>query len=805
MPNFCLRFKKIARVLPLTTLLTAVALKPSLTPRAQRQKEPPVSVSEISTRRTASGRVVTLSADVPMTRAQTWQDPEGYHVVLPPQSSIPGSLPRGMKARQVGRSLELLVPVSPGATVTVQPQLNRLNLIVDGDVETSQDGTDSSTRLQTSHRVRRGEASNAAPSSHRSPRRRRGPTNNAPVAPAISNSPASSSRTHSSSKPAASKAVSRVPPAQAAAAKAAPLGTPQAPEAPILVSPTTIVPQVPAAAPVNPPVNSPAALEQEQTGEEGGILSFIFSAAGIAIFTALGLISLLVVRHRRRHSSGETAEVKNEGENGQATATMPSVFERRAGSERRKSGRPGGRRGSDKFRNLPTAGTPPSAPAEKREQALQARQPVNAPAAPIALFGAYRVDQEVSKLVLGQPHRMDVLASRAADDRRAIEASLIKAMSAPGLDEDTRRRARVALEDYGFVARQSAALLMAPDAFARASAARMLGDIGAPSALPFMLEALYDPEAIVRTQAVESLGALKLPSAIGALLDMARRHPDIPAALISRALNACSFDCLDTGGLHPPAGLPVGFDAAWTGDIVQLEPVASVEALPDWLEDESLTEALERLESTDVEARTAAARQLAQFQARCSVAALTAMAADDPEPAVRAAAVVSLGEIEHESVFAPVLIALADDSREVRAAAARSLSRLNFDRADAYVRVMEMADDETLRDVARSCIKAGVAAQAVDRLASEDRRQAYEAFSLLSLLAKSNEVGPIIEAITGHHDLNVRAAAIRLLGLSGRPEIVQHLRPLAVRDDLPETLRTALLEVVYKLDQAQYA
>ncbi len=36
------------------------------------------------------------------------------------------------------------------------------------------------------------------------------------------------------------------------------------------------------------------------------------------------------------------------------------------------------------------------------------------------------------------------------------------------------------------------------------------------------------PEA-VRVQAVTSLGNLKLPSAIGALLDMARLHPEMPS------------------------------------------------------------------------------------------------------------------------------------------------------------------------------------------------------------------------------------------------------------------------------------
>jgi len=39
---------------------------------------------------------------------------------------------------------------------------------------------------------------------------------------------------------------------------------------------------------------------------------------------------------------------------------------------------------------------------------------------------------------------MDVLASRAPDDRRAIEASLLKALSSANADEDLRTRARAA-------------------------------------------------------------------------------------------------------------------------------------------------------------------------------------------------------------------------------------------------------------------------------------------------------------------------------------------------------------------------
>jgi len=168
---------------------------------------------------------------------------------------------------------------------------------------------------------------------------------------------------------------------------------------------------------------------------------------------------------------------------------------------------------------------------------------------------------------------------------------------------------------------------------------------------------------------------------------------------------------------------------------------------------------------------------------------------------VRAAAVASLGAIDHETVFAPVLIALSDESREVQAAAARAITSLRFDRGEAYVRLMETADEETLRTVASVCIKIGIVSQAMDRLASEDRRQAYEAFSLFSLLARANEPDPIISVIETHPKESVRVSAVRVLEVAAQPELAPRLRELVASEKISENLRTAILEVLYKLDQ----
>lgn len=455
-------------------------------------------------------------------------------------------------------------------------------------------------------------------------------------------------------------------------------------------------------------------------------------------------------------------------------------------------------------------GTPRLAPPEpamfeeRRSHALEGAQVWEKPHAiepEPSVFGAYRIDQEVGKLVLGKPHRMDVMASRATDDRRAIEASLAKVMDSSE-SEDGRRRARQALEEYGFVARHSAMMLMGRDAWERSSAARALGQIGSQSSLTFLIEALHDPDSVVRNQAVSSLGELKMPAAIGALLDIARRHPDIPASLLSETLSACSVESL--GYLDAPSSEPVMLgDGNSSNDLPEIESFKSFEDLPAGNEDAALADALTRLEDPDIQVRTQVVRELASHPVQRAVAALTALALNDPNSGIRSAAVTGLGSIDHESVFAPVLIALADESREVRAAAARTLTGLHFDRADAYVRVMETADPDTLKTVAQACIKTGIVGQGVDRLASEDRHQAYEAFSLFSMLARANETQPILDAIENHKDDEVRLCAVRVLNVAAQPDLAPKLREMISGEGMPENVRSALLEVLYKLDREQ--
>jgi HEAT repeat protein len=763
----------------------------------QRYREPTVTVTGVS----SSGNVVSISADGSLNRAQTWQDPDGkFHVVLV-NGQVAAGAARGVRAERVGNSLELVVPVKRGASVTVQPRGNRLDLVVTGGalnveniaVEQPARPERNAGRTQPAPREEpAGETAERVPQSKAEPKRR-GAAETAAVEPA-----------QFEPKPSAAQPAASVPqPVQTQAPAVAPAQA----EAVNSIGPAPQQSNVPAVA-------QPAEAKSEAL-KDGGLSSYLLSLPSLFALVGVGLAGSVGMFVRRRRAGGvaESDAVEAKGARGAEksvksakSAKSEKPFEHFKGDrrkseltvpfERRKSGRGAEDEATRRGEELAAESTKQGRAAESKSQT----------AAPSFLHGSYRIDQEVTSLVAGGPHSTEVLASRATDDRRAVETSLLKALRAPETDEDGRRRARIALEDYGFVARTCAALLFGGETFERVSAARALGDMRSAQALPFLTEALYDHDPLVRTECVQSLGAMGMPSAIGALLDVARRHQDIPAAMLGPALTSCSVESLELDrNMQDAARASFASQATetWGANVRSLVPAPDYEELPESCEDEALVAALVRIESTDAESRVNAAQHLAQFQVRRAVEALSTAARHDAEGAVRSAAVNSLGLINHESVFACVIMGLADEAREVRAAAARALSRLSFERAEAYVRLAETADLRTLRDVAHACVKAGLAAQAVGRLTSEDRRQAYEAFSLLSLCAGGGEFEPILEAVESHRDLDTRLTCVQLLDGAAGPEVCARLRKVADDAGAHDALRRSVRDAVERAAHAQ--
>src|SRR2546427_928351 len=193
------------------------------------------------------------------------------------------------------------------------------------------------------------------------------------------------------------------------------------------------------------------------------LFSTIFSTYGITVMLLLVLVGLIVfkkIRARKEAAEFEAAKSPNRTSRSAANSAAPTI----------------------------TSSREPIMADERRARVEAVQQWENAqPASEASVYGAYRIDQEVGKLVLGKPHRMDVMASRATEDRRAIESSLVKALDGFDATEETRGRVRRALEEYGFVARQSAVLLLGRDAWERSSAARMLGQICSQASLPFRI------------------------------------------------------------------------------------------------------------------------------------------------------------------------------------------------------------------------------------------------------------------------------------------------------------------------------
>jgi HEAT repeat protein len=728
----------------LLVLLTASAFLTPFVSHAQRLYQS-TRVSNVNVQTSSNETLVSIVADGSLNRAQTWQDTEGFHVVLPDTYTAESlKTARGVRIRRLGSSLEVLLQTRVGARVSVQPGEQQLTLVVDGRLEPKPG--DFEARAE----------------------------NNTLDEKQLFQDPSYDNRVRQEPPQELSSTVDDLS-ANTASASTSTTVSQNGPTAkPAQIDSNQIVPQQDGSkAPYAPP--SEIKVESQ---DDGGLLASVFSGTSVLIVIGLGLFGLIATRKlRSREAAGSKLQVVVDEE--------PLEEER-----------------ARKSQDDPAPNTSMVKSNGSNRASAVARVPV---AGPTTLYGAYRIDQEVGKLILGQPHRIDVLASRAIDDRRAVETSLIRGVNASELDETARRRAREALEEYGFVARQCAALLLAPDAFERSTAARSLGEIKSPAALPFLLESLYDSESIVRNQAVVSIGELKLPSAIGALLDIARTHPDVPSALLNRTLSACSVEGLDffDAELSEPSLLGSNEVGNVIDEITHLEPSSTVEDLPESSDDETFAQTLEAIGSDDADKRAEAIKALGQYRVQSAVNALTHLARFELEPNVRSLAISSLGLIDHESVFPAILIGMADESREVRASAARSLNRLSFDRCEAYVRVIETNDEETIQKVAKACTQAGIVSQNLDRLSSSDHRQAYEAFSIICLLAKAKMNDPVLDAISGHPNVDVRLKAVHLLACAGEPETFEQLRQLAVKDGMREEVKTALLEAMYKIDQSK--
>jgi TubC N-terminal docking domain len=165
----------------------------------------------------------------------------------------------------------------------------------------------------------------------------------------------------------------------------------------------------------------------------------------------------------------------------------------------------------------------------------------------------------------------------------------------------------------------------------------------------------------------------------------------------------------------------------------------------------------------------------------------------------RASAVAELPRVGGEEAYRRITTAFDDPSAEVRSAAARALFDLQEDRAATFTRALREANGDRRRAIGASISSSGLANEAISNLTGESRDKTYDAFSLLFLMSKAGEVKPLMRAIEEHPNAEVRLAVIKLLALSGQPEVLSAFRRMAVRGSLPSEVRSAVMEAIYQI------
>jgi hypothetical protein len=165
----------------------------------------------------------------------------------------------------------------------------------------------------------------------------------------------------------------------------------------------------------------------------------------------------------------------------------------------------------------------------------------------------------------------------------------------------------------------------------------------------------------------------------------------------------------------------------------------------------------------------------------------------------RAVAMRDLAAHGSEDAFERITDGFDDPAPEVRSAAARALFDFQEDRAAAFTRALRDAPVDRRARIGAAIAESGLADQAINNLTDESRDRTYDAFSLLFLMSKSGELNPLMRAIEEHPKTEARLAVIKLLALSGQPEVLPAFRRLAVRGTLPPDVRSAVMEAIYQI------
>jgi hypothetical protein len=113
------------------------------------------------------------------------------------------------------------------------------------------------------------------------------------------------------------------------------------------------------------------------------------------------------------------------------------------------------------------------------------------------------------------------------------------------------------------------------------------------------------------------------------------------------------------------------------------------------------------------------------------------------------------------------------------------LTKLTFDRADAWTRIAESDEEGRVVQAARAAVESGFVDMSFDRLIHQDRKYAYEAFTLMALLIKAGETEKIFDALENHKNMNIRKAILHIIKITKDQKALEGLLLLLENGKLP--------------------
>lgn len=251
----------------------------------------------------------------------------------------------------------------------------------------------------------------------------------------------------------------------------------------------------------------------------------------------------------------------------------------------------------------------------------------------------------------------------------------------------------------------------------------------------------------------------------------------------------------DGGTLSNFVDLPQ-LDQLPIGNIREIIAPQHFDDLPDSIDAGLLAAIDQLLDETDSEAKLVSLKTVAGFRVRNAVDALSQVALYDHSSYLRAKAVASLADLDHPSVFPPIVLACADSSREVRAAAARALVKVTFDRGDEWIRAALSEEKHVSRQIARAAVEGGIAERSFDRLTMRDERAVYEGVALVVLLTMTGETEKLLEAIRGHKDTATRLALLHAVRVANVAAVVPDLTAFIAAEPLNSVIADKARETV---------